>query len=107
MDTDSESLLRAGVAAGAETFPQLLDAAGWTRDQIDRTFCHQVGGAHRKAMLTELGLPLEKDYATVDRLGNTGAAALPSALSIGLEAGAVKRGATGSPCSASARASTA
>lgn len=92
MDTDSETLMRAGVAAGAETFPQLLGESGWSHDEIDRTFCHQVGAAHRKMMLAELGLPAERDYATVDRLGNTGAAALPSALSLGLEEGVVGPG---------------
>lgn len=92
MQTDSERLMRAGVAAGARNFEALLETSGWTRDEIDRTFCHQVGGAHRKMMLGELGLPLERDYATLEWLGNTGAAALPSALSLGVEADAVKAG---------------
>jgi 3-oxoacyl-[acyl-carrier-protein] synthase-3 len=92
MVTDSEKLMRAGVAAGAANFERLLDSAGWTRERINQTFCHQVGAAHRKMMLDALGLPIENDYATVDWLGNTGSAALPSALSLGLEAGAVKRG---------------
>lgn len=92
MQTDSERLMRAGVAAGAANFEKLLAAAGWERDRIDRTFCHQVGAAHRKMMLGELGLPLERDFATVDWLGNTGSAALPSALSIGVEQGVVRPG---------------
>jgi 3-oxoacyl-[acyl-carrier-protein] synthase III len=92
MQTNSEKLMRAGVAAGAANFERLLDSAGWTRERINRTFCHQVGAAHRKMMLDALGLPIENDYSTVDWLGNTGSAALPSALSLGLEAGAVNRG---------------
>ncbi|QDT68324.1 3-oxoacyl-[acyl-carrier-protein] synthase 3 [Planctomycetes bacterium MalM25] len=92
MQTDSERLMRAGVAAGARNFEALLGVTGWNRDEIDRTFCHQVGGAHRKMMLGELGLPLDRDYATLEWLGNTGAAALPSALSLGVEAGAMKGG---------------
>jgi 3-oxoacyl-[acyl-carrier-protein] synthase-3 len=92
MQTDSERLMRAGVDAGAANFERLLDSSGWTRDRIDRTFCHQVGAAHRKLMLSELGMPIERDYSTVDWLGNTGSAALPSALSLGIEAGAVQRG---------------
>jgi 3-oxoacyl-[acyl-carrier-protein] synthase-3 len=43
-------------------------------------------------MLGELGLPLERDYATGEWLGNTGSAALPSALSLGIEAGFVPPG---------------
>lgn len=92
MQTDSERLMRAGVAAGAANFGRLLGAAGWTREEVDRTFCHQVGAAHRKLMLGELGLALDRDYATLEWLGNTGAAALPSALSLGLEAGFVRPG---------------
>ncbi len=92
MQTDSERLMRAGVAAGAQNFEALLETTGWSRNGIDRTFCHQVGGAHRKMMLGELGLPLDRDYATLEWLGNTGAAALPSALSLGVEAGAVRAG---------------
>lgn len=92
MQTDSERLMRAGVAAGTANFERLLDASGWSRDRIDRTVCHQVSGAHRKMMLSELGLPLEKDYATVERLGNTGSAALPSALSLAIEENAVQPG---------------
>lgn len=92
MQTDSERLMRAGVAAGAVTFEQLLGESGWTRDDIDRTVCHQVGGAHRKMMLGELALPPDRDYATFDRLGNTGSAALPSALSMAAEGGVVQQG---------------
>jgi 3-oxoacyl-[acyl-carrier-protein] synthase-3 len=47
MQTDSEELLRKGVAAGAATFQRFLAAAGWEPHDIDRTFCHQVGAAHR------------------------------------------------------------
>ncbi|MEO0531874.1 MAG: 3-oxoacyl-ACP synthase III [Planctomycetota bacterium] len=92
MQTDSERLMRAGVAAGVVTFEKLLAASGWTRGDIDRTVCHQVGGAHRKMMLGELGLRPERDYATFDRLGNTGSAALPSALSMAIDEGAIAKG---------------
>lgn len=90
MQTDSERLMRAGVAAGAANFERLLADSGWSRDDIDLTVCHQVGGAHRKMMLSELGLSQEKDYATVEWLGNTGSAALPSALSLAIEAGTTR-----------------
>ncbi len=92
MQTDSEQLMRAGVAAGVANFESLLDETGWHREQIDQSFCHQVGGAHRKMMLSELKLDPAKDYATLAWLGNTGSAALPSALSLGVEAGAVLPG---------------
>jgi 3-oxoacyl-[acyl-carrier-protein] synthase-3 len=92
MTTDSERLMAEGIATGAATFGDFLAEMGWTRQDIDRTFCHQVGTTHRKLMLESLGLPLENDYATVEWLGNTGSAALPSAMAIGVERGFVQPG---------------
>jgi 3-oxoacyl-[acyl-carrier-protein] synthase-3 len=92
MQTDSEELMRQGVAAGAETFERFLAAAGWEPDDIDRTFCHQVGVAHRKLMFESLKLNPEIDFATVDTLGNTGSAALPVTMAIGIEHGRLRGG---------------
>jgi 3-oxoacyl-[acyl-carrier-protein] synthase-3 len=92
MQTDSEELLRRGVAAGAETFEQFLASAGWEREDIHRTFCHQVGVAHRKLMFEALGLNPAVDFATVETLGNTGAVALPITMAIGVEQGRIKAG---------------
>ncbi len=87
MQTDSETLMRRGVAAGAETFEHFLSESGWSREAIDLTVCHQVGVAHRRMMLEALGLPEERDFATVETLGNTGSAALPVTLALADEAG--------------------
>ena len=92
MQTDSEELMRRGVAAGAETFGRFLAAAGWEPEHIDRTFCHQVGVAHRKLMFESLGLDPAIDFATVETLGNTGAAALPVTMALGIEQGRLRRG---------------
>lgn len=80
MDTDSEKLMVEGIATGARALEQLLAESGWQRENIDRTICHQVGVRHQAAMLDALGLPLERDIATFDRLGNTGSVALPLTL---------------------------
>lgn len=91
MQTDSEQLLHAGVGVGKRTFDQLL-SEGLTRDEIDYTICHQVGSAHRKLMLDELGLPTQRDYSTFSWLGNSGSVALPTALAMGLRSGFVPMG---------------
>jgi 3-oxoacyl-[acyl-carrier-protein] synthase-3 len=82
MQTDSERLLHAGLAAGQATFEQFLATSAWSRDTIHKTICHQVGGTHRRLMLESLGLPLERDYATFPWLGNTGSVALPLTLAL-------------------------
>jgi 3-oxoacyl-[acyl-carrier-protein] synthase III len=90
MQTDSEQLMHEGIKTGVETFEQFLTQSNWARDDIDRTFCHQVGAGHRKQMLESLGLGLDKDFATLDWLGNTGSVALPMTMAIGLEQGFVQ-----------------
>lgn len=92
MDTDSETLLHEGIATGAAAFAKFLPESGWTREQIDRTVCHQVGGKHRAMMLEALGLPLEKDHATFPWTGNTGAVALPITLADAAHRGVLRRG---------------
>ena len=84
MNTDSELLLKAGVETGKAAFDQLLSELSWQRNEIDATVCHQVSSAHRKRMLETLGMPIERDFATFERLGNTGSVALPTALGIGI-----------------------
>ena len=90
METDSERLMHEGIRTGAETFPDFLADVGWTRDRVDRTFCHQVGATHRKLMLEALGLNELADFATLQWLGNTGSVALPLTMAIALEQGMVR-----------------
>ena len=91
MQTDSEELMRQGIAAGAQTFDRFLAATGWEPDDIDRTFCHQVGVAHRKLMFESLGLNPAIDFATLETLGNTGSAALPITMALGIEQGRLQK----------------
>jgi 3-oxoacyl-[acyl-carrier-protein] synthase-3 len=91
MSTDAETLMREGIATGVETFAELLRETGWHRGQIDRVFCHQVGEAHRKQMLSALGLELDRDFSTLQWLGNTGSVALPITMALGCQSGRVDR----------------
>jgi 3-oxoacyl-[acyl-carrier-protein] synthase-3 len=92
MQTDSEELMRRGVGVGGETFARFLAATGWEPDDIHRTFCHQVGVAHRKLLFQSLGLDMSLDFSTVETLGNTGSAALPVTMALGIEQGVLRRG---------------
>lgn len=90
MDTDSEKLMREGCATGAANFEQFLHELDWSRDQIDKTICHQVGPAHRKAMFEALAMDTDKDFTTVEWLGNTGSVALPITMAVAAESGHMK-----------------
>ena len=92
MQTDSETLMRQGIAAGAATFEVFLRQAGWCREQLDRTICHQVGAAHRRMMLESLQLDPQRDFSTLHWLGNTGSVALPVTLAVACQTGFVQPG---------------
>jgi 3-oxoacyl-[acyl-carrier-protein] synthase-3 len=87
MRTDSEQLMLAGVETGRRTFEQFLKELGWTRGDISKTICHQVGAAHRKLLFERLELSESLDFGTFETLGNTGAAALPLTMAMAAEAG--------------------
>lgn len=92
METDSEALMKAGVKLSKDNWYRTLDVLGWNNADIDRIIPHQVGTAHRMAMLTELGLPLDRDFQTFEQFGNTGSAAVPLTLIKAQEASFFKSG---------------
>ncbi len=94
MQTDSETLMKEGCQLAKDTWELTQSTFGWCNQDVDKVFCHQVGHIQRKLMYETLGLDLEKDYSTLEYLGNTGSAALPVTLAIGEEKGAVKKGDT-------------
>lgn len=92
MDTDSEQLLLEGVAAARRTFDVYRDESGWQRDDVQKTFCHQVGAAHRKLLFEQLELSPAIDFPTVAFLGNMGSVSLPITMALGIEQGWLARG---------------
>jgi 3-oxoacyl-[acyl-carrier-protein] synthase III len=86
MATDSEALLHAGIALAQRAWEKAKRTLGWNNDDVDAVFTHQVGRQHRNLLMERLGLNPALDFPTVERFGNTGAAALPMALSMGLSA---------------------
>lgn len=85
MTTDAVGVLEGGRALGSETFPYFLRELGWKKEDIDRVVSHQVGSAHRKALLEGLEIPAERDFAAYEYLGNTGTVALPLAAALAEE----------------------
>lgn len=85
METDSEALLHAGIALAQRTWMKAKHVLGWSNADVGQVFTHQVGKQHRTLLMERLELNPALDFPTVEFLGNTGAAALPMALSMGLE----------------------
>lgn len=92
METDSETLMKEGCKLAGETWLATKKELQWTNEDVDRVFCHQVGSMHRKLLYETLGMSIDKDFPTLQFLGNTGAASLPTTLAIGEEQGCVAKG---------------
>jgi 3-oxoacyl-[acyl-carrier-protein] synthase III len=92
METDSEALLHAGVNLAERTWHATKRVLDWTNADVQKTFTHQVGRAHRRLLYERLDLDLALDFSTVEFLGNTGAAALPLTAALGIERGHVDPG---------------
>jgi len=54
-----------------------LKDLGWTKNQIDKIICHQVGSTHQEQILRVLEIPEEKDFTTYEFMGNIGTVSLP------------------------------
>ena len=92
MKTDAETMMREGCRLAGQTWDYAKEILGWGNNDVNRVFCHQVGHAHRKLLYETLSLELEKDFSTLEYLGNTGAASLPSTFALGAESGFLKSG---------------
>lgn len=92
METNSEELLQAGCALAEVAWEDYKKATGWTEDSVDRVFTHQVGAAHRRLLYQSIGVDMDKDFSTVEFLGNVGSVSLPITLAMGIEQGAVNEG---------------
>lgn len=92
METDSEQLLIAGVEVAKQTWQRFEQETGWGRTTPDHFVCHQVGSTHRRKLYETVGLDLAKDFSTFATLGNTGSAALPTALALAADQGVLKSG---------------
>lgn len=92
MTTDSIGVMKHGVGLGTETWNRFLDGLDWTRDDVARTICHQVGSAHRDGILQAIGIPAERDFVTYPSLGNIGTVSLPLTAALARERGALRPG---------------
>jgi 3-oxoacyl-[acyl-carrier-protein] synthase-3 len=77
------------------TWEKFSRAAGWQARDVDRFFCHQVGSAHAKLLFERLGLEAEKNFTTLDILGNVGSVSAPITMAMAMEQGAFRQGQKG------------
>ena len=91
MSTQSEELLHRGCELAGRTWADFKKELGWSDADVSKTFCHQVGVAHRRLLFETLKLDPAIDYPTVEFLGNMGSVSLPITMALSIEAGHVQR----------------
>ncbi|MBQ7651285.1 MAG: 3-oxoacyl-ACP synthase III [Victivallales bacterium] len=92
MDTDSQALLHAGIAAASQMWRGLKEATGWDENTPDTICTHQVGKAHSSLLFETLGIDKAKDFTTFETLGNCGSASWPVTCAMAEESGRLKSG---------------
>lgn len=92
METDASAVLKHGVALGERTWAAFLEASGWSKSDVDRTICHQVGSGHRHEVLRTIGVDEARDFSTFELLGNIGTVSVPLTAARANEAGFLRQG---------------
>jgi 3-oxoacyl-[acyl-carrier-protein] synthase-3 len=83
---------KVAVRALAEVSQEVLDKAGVGIDQVDLFIPHQANKRIIDAVADRVGLPPEKVFVNLERVGNTSAASIPLAIADAVSAGSLKRG---------------
>ena len=85
-------VFRHAVEKLADTATRALERAGVSASQVDWVVPHQANIRIIQGTAKKLGLPMEKVVVTVQDHGNTSAASIPLALSVGCARGQIKKG---------------
>ncbi|EPX83641.1 beta-ketoacyl-ACP synthase III [Salipiger mucosus] len=89
---EGKEVFRHAVAKLAATATTAMEKAGVTTDEIDWIVPHQANIRIITGTAKKLGLPMEQVIVTVQDHGNTSAASIPMALSVGKAEGRIKPG---------------
>ena len=87
-----KEVFRHAVEKLAQTAHAALDKAGFGADDVDWIVPHQANLRIISATAQRMGVEMERVVVTVQDHGNTSAASIPLALSVGVARGQIKRG---------------
>ncbi|MDP5069581.1 MAG: 3-oxoacyl-ACP synthase III [Congregibacter sp.] len=92
MQTDTRSLLSAGLKLAAQTFEATASDLCFAVGELDQYIIHQVSKVHTESLVNVLGLDPDKVHAIYPEMGNIGPASVPIVLAKVNEAGKLKKG---------------
>lgn len=89
---EGQEVFRHAVEKLAETAHAVLGKVGLTADDVDWVVPHQANIRIIKSTARKLGVGMDRVIVTVQDHGNTSAASIPLALSVGVQNGQIKKG---------------
>jgi 3-oxoacyl-[acyl-carrier-protein] synthase III len=92
MVMEGREVYRRAIPAMAESSTRAAVARGWSVEDIDVVIGHQANVRILDAVAERLGLPTERSFTNLDRVGNTSAASIPIAMVDADRSGAVSPG---------------
>lgn len=92
MHTEPLALVAAGKEQGARAWRDASEKFGWTREDVDHIFGHQIGKQVNEEFYSAIGLDIAREYTIYGRYGNLVSAALPATFVLGVKERKVKRG---------------
>ncbi|MBN2541671.1 ketoacyl-ACP synthase III [bacterium] len=89
---EGNEVFKAAVNAMKESALVALDRANIKKEQVDWLIPHQANIRIIDFLRRSLKMPEEKVVVTIDKLGNTSAASVPTAMAVAVEDGRIKEG---------------
>ena len=89
---EGKEIFRHAIEKLAQTAHKALDKAGLTADDVDWIVPHQANIRIIEGTAKRMGVGMDRVVVTVQDHGNTSAASIPLALSVGVARGQIKQG---------------
>ncbi len=89
---DGREVFKHAVRLMSDVAKEALEKADLTLDDVDWIVPHQANMRIIRAIASRLGVPIEKFYVNLERVGNISAASVPVALDEAVARGAIKKG---------------
>ncbi|MGQ0627448.1 MAG: beta-ketoacyl-ACP synthase III [Phycisphaerales bacterium] len=92
LQMNGREVYKFAVSTFQELIAETLAKVGMTADQVDMFVCHQSNARILEAARERFGIPTEKLYVNIDRVGNSSAGSVPLCLDELVRAGRVREG---------------
>jgi 3-oxoacyl-[acyl-carrier-protein] synthase-3 len=92
MQMNGREVFKFAVGTFGDLIDETLQKAGLAPEAVDHYICHQSNARILEAARERFGLPREKVYVNIDRIGNTSAGSVPLCFDELRKAGRVKEG---------------